>query len=402
MNKIQQDFPIFSTNVSNKNLIYLDSSSTTHKPKIVIKAITDFYSKYNSNVHRGVHTLSEKATIAYEKAHVVVADFIGAASDEVVFTSSTTQSINMLCWGLAKDIKKGDEIVLSLMEHHSNLVPWQQLAKQKGAVLKFIPITEEYRLDMIKAKELIGPRTKIVSVTHISNTLGTVNQVKELAELAHSVGAIMVVDGAQSVPHIKVNVQELNCDFLAFSGHKMCGPTGIGVLYGKKELLEKLDPTVFGGGMIREVTLEGSTWNDLPYRLEAGTPNIAGAIGLAAAIEYLQNIGMDNVEEEMLKITEYGLEKLGQVEGLTLIGPKEVKNRAPIFSFTLKGMHPHDVCQLLDGKGIATRGGTHCTMPLMKELGLSGTTRASFYIYNTTEDVDVLVSALEEIKGTFK
>jgi len=386
--KVKNDFPILT------NIIYLDSASTTQKPTAVIEAITKYYEEDNANVHRGVYKLSLKATMAYENAHEIVAKFIGTQFEEVIFTKGTTESINLLAYSLGKKLQPGDEIVLTEMEHHANIVPWQQLAKEKKLILKFIPITSDFRLDMNKARELITPNTKIISVTHISNVLGTINPVKELAALAHEAGAIMIVDAAQSVPHMPINVKELNCDFLAFSGHKMCGPTGIGVLYGKKELLETMDPFLYGGDMIKEVTFEKSTWNDLPWKFEAGTPHIAGAAGLAAAIEYLQSIGMENIAAQELELTKYTLQKLSAIPGIQLIGPSSFEQRGAVFSFVVDGIHPHDVSELLDKKNICVRGGHHCAMPLHEKLKINGSTRASFYFYTTKEDVDVWIEAL--------
>src|SRR3989344_1773868 len=389
----KDDFPI----LLNTGMIYLDNSATSQKPQQVIEAITHFYENSNANVHRGIYRLSQQATVLYEKAHEIVGTFIGASPDEIIFTSGTTDSLNLLARSLSWNLQNGDEIVLTEMEHHSNLVPWQQIAKERGAVLKFIPVTAEYYLDMKKARELITSKTKIVSVVHISNVLGTINPVHEIAQLAHEVGAVCVVDAAQSVPHLPINVQELDCDFLAFSGHKMCGPTGIGVLYGKKELLRKLVPSTFGGGMIREVSFNDATWADVPAKFEAGTPNIAGAVGLAAAIEYLQTIGMKNIWQHTHSLTEYALTKLSAIEGVTIIGPPAGKDRGAVISFTMNGLHPHDVSELLDKENIAVRGGHHCAMPLMKKLGVQGTTRASLYLYTTKEDVDAFVNVIQNI-----
>ncbi len=391
LTNIRNDFPILT------NIIYLDNSSTTQKPKQVIEAIKKYYEEDNANVHRGVYKLSLKATIAYEKAHEIVAKFINAKFEEVIFTKGTTESLNLLAYSLGKNLKAGDEIVLTEMEHHSNLVPWQQLAKEKSLILKFIPITAEFRLDMQKARELLTTKTKIVSVTHVSNVLGTINPIKELALLAHEKGAVLIVDGAQSVPHMPINVKELNCDFLAFSGHKMCGPTGIGGLYGKKELLEKMDPFLYGGDMIKEVTFEKSTWNDLPWKFEAGTPPIAGAVGLAAAIEYLQAIGMENIQQHEQELTQYVLKKLSALPHIKLLGPATVQDRAAVFSFTIEGMHPHDVSELLDKANICVRGGHHCAMPLHEKLKANGSVRTSLYFYNTREDVNMLIDSIAAI-----
>jgi len=386
------DFPILKN-----NLIYLDNSSTTQKPAKVIEAIKKYYQEENANVHRGIYKLAQKATVLYEKAHEVVAKFIGAEFEEIIFTKGTTEGLNLLAYSLGKNLKEGDEIVLSEMEHHSNLVPWQQIAKEKGAVLKFIPITKDYLLDMDKAKELISNKTKIVSIAHMSNVLGTINPVKEIAELAHKVGAVMVVDAAQSVPHMSVNVNELNCDFLVFSGHKMCAPTGIGVFYGRKELLETMSPFLYGGDMIREVSFTQASWNDLPWKFEAGTPNMAGAAGLLAAIEYLQEIGMENIAAHGQNLTRYALEKLSAIHGLTIVGSINTENRGPVISFNIEGMHPHDLSEMLDKENIAVRGGFHCAMPLFSKLELDGSIRASFYIYNTKEDIDKLVEVVQSI-----
>jgi cysteine desulfurase / selenocysteine lyase len=390
-----EDFPIL------KDIIYLDNSATTQKPQSVINSISKYYSESNANVHRGIHDLSVKATLAYEDAHQVVADFIGAEFEEIIFTSGTTHSLNLVANSLGKSLEKGDEIVLTQMEHHSNIVPWQQLAK-RGVIIKFIPITPDYKLDMEEARQMITDKTKIVSVTHISNVLGTINPVEELANLAHQKGAIMIVDAAQSVPHIPINVKELNCDFLAFSGHKMCGPTGIGVLYGKKRLLEVMEPFMFGGDMIKEVSFKDSTWNDLPWKFEAGTPPIAQAVGLSTAISYLKNIGMEEVAKHNSNLTSYAIEKLNTVSGLKIIGPSDNKNRGAVISFELEGIHPHDISEILNREKIAVRGGHHCAMPLHNLLKIAGTTRASFYIYNTFSDIDVLVESIKKVQEIFK
>jgi cysteine desulfurase / selenocysteine lyase len=399
---MKEDFPI----LNDGKLVYLDNSATTQKPKVVIEVIQKFYTESNANVHRGIHKLSMKATLEYQKAHEVVAKFIGASQREIIFTSGTTQSLNMLARSLGRDLQPGDEILLTEMEHHSNIVPWQEIAKEKGCVVKYIPV-KNYVLDLACAEKLISSKTKILAVTHMSNVLGTINPVKKLAKMVHKVNGVIVVDGAQSVPHFKIDVKDLDCDFLAFSGHKMCGPTGIGVLYGKTELLSKLNPSSFGGGMINEVTLEKSTWADIPERFEPGTPNIAGAIGLMAAVNYLEKIGMDKVWRDSEELTTYALEKLSSVEGIELIGPAvgglsvggpavdgSSGSRGGVISFVVKGMHPHDVSEILDRDNIAVRAGHHCAMPLMEKLGLSGTTRASFYVYNTKQDVDALIQAL--------
>lgn len=398
--EIVKDFPIL--NQPGKRLVYLDSSATSQKPGAVIQSVTDYYQNSNANIHRGVYKLSQKATAEYEYAHEIVAKFINAEFEEVIFTKGTTESLNLLAYSLGNTLNEGDEIVLTQMEHHSNIVPWQQIAKEKKLILRFIPLTKDYTLDLNKARQLITNKTKIVSVVHVSNVLGTINPVKEIAELAHAVNALMVVDVAQSIAHMKIDVRELNCDFLAFSGHKMLAPTGIGVLYGKKELLEKMNPFLYGGDMINEVTFEKSTWNDLPWKFEAGTPNISGAIGLTKAIEYINNIGINKINEYCKTLTSYALEKLSEIEGLKIIGTKNLELRGPVISFTVEGLHPHDLCDILDRDNVAVRGGHHCAMPLMSVLGLSGTARISFYIYNIQEDVDVLVNGIKKAKEIFR
>jgi len=371
------DFPIL------KGITYLDSAATTQKPIHVIDAISHYYKTSNANVHRGLYTLSQKATLAFEDARATVATFINTTPEHIVFTKGTTESLNLLASSL--NLQEGDEIVLTEMEHHANLVPWQQTK----ATLKFIPLKDDYHLDLEAAKELITDKTKIVAVTHISNVLGTINDIETLTQLVHSKGAKIVVDAAQSIAHLTIDIKDI--DFLAFSGHKMCGPTGIGILYGKD--FSNLKPYQFGGDMIKEVTYETSTFQEAPYKFEAGTPNIAGAIGLAAAITYLETATHPH-------ITEYALEKLQSIEGLKIIGPQI--NRAPVFSFTLEGIHPHDVAEILSKHNICVRAGHHCAMPLMKKLNIHGTTRASFYIYNTKEDVDTLVEGIKKVQEVFK
>lgn len=394
----KRDFPL----LMGKNLIYLDNSATTQKPSLVIEAMNNYYKTYNANVHRGIHRLAVQATAAYEHAHQIAADFIGAEFEEIIFTKGTTESLNLLAYSLGKMIQPGDEIVLTEMEHHSNIVPWLQLAKEKGAVIKYIPLTEEYRLDLETAQKLITTKTKIVSVTHMSNVLGTINPVTELTNLAHERGAICIIDAAQSAPHLTINVKEIGCDFLAFSGHKMCGPTGIGVLYGKKALLQEMEPFLYGGDMIKEVTFTSATWNDLPWKFEAGTPPIAEAIGLTAAINYLQKIGVDTIYNHEQELLTYALEKMQQLPYVNIIGPRSNRERGAVLSFTITGIHPHDVSDVLDRYNIAVRGGYHCAMPLMQKLKLPGTTRASFYLYNTKEDVDILIEALKKVQEVFQ
>lgn len=393
--EIKKDFPIFR-----KKLVYLDNASTSQKPQQVIDSVKKFYEEDNANVHRGIYRLSQRSTIAYEKAHEIVAKFINADFREIIFTRGTTESLNLLAYSLGRKLQEGDEIVLTEMEHHSNLVPWQQLAKEKKLVLKFIPVKEDFTLDRQKARRLITEKTKIVAVVHTSNMLGTVNPVKEISKIAHDAGSLVVLDAAQSVPHIPVDVKEIDCDFLAFSGHKMCGPTGIGVLYGKKELLEKMDPFHYGGDMIREVGFNESSWNNIPWKFEAGTPNIAGAIGLASAIEYLQRIGMNEINRYCQELTEYALKELKKVSGLKIIGP--LSNRGPAVSFTLEGIHPHDLSEILDRDNIAIRGGHHCVMPLHSRLGISGTGRVSFYFYNDKVEIDKLIEGVRKAQEIFR
>lgn len=380
---------------------FLDSAASSLTPVSVIEAMNDYYQNFRSNVHRGMYKTAGEATERYEAVRGTVANFLNAAPEEIVFSKGTTESLNLLATSLGRTFGPGDEVVLTEMEHHANLVPWQEAAKRHGFVLKFIPITSEYRLDMEAARALITSKTKAVSIVHASNVLGAVNPAKELAALAHAVGAVLILDAAQSIPHMKIDVRDLDCDFLAFSAHKAYGPTGVGVLYGKKALLEKMEPAQYGGDMIREVKYEGSTWNDAPMKFEAGTPNIAGVIGLGAAIQYLEAIGMDIAEAHDLELTAYALEKLSAIPGVKIVGPT-VGERIGVISFEVSGAHPHDLATLFDREGVAVRGGHHCAMPLMGKLGLSGTCRASFGIYNGKEDVEALVVAIEKAKVTLK
>ena len=397
-----KDFPILKEKVNGKRLAYLDSTATSQKPQQVIDALEDYYKRYNSNVHRGVHTLGSLATDGYEGARETVRRFIHAPYfEEIIFTRGTTASINLVAHSYGDaNVEAGDEIVVTQMEHHANIVPWQQLAKRKNATLKFIPMTDSGELTLEAVKETITDKTKIVAVAHVSNVLGTINDVKSIAQIAHEHGAIISVDGAQSVPHMKVDVQDLDVDFYSFSGHKMLGPTGIGALYGKRELLNQMEPIEFGGDMIDFVGLYESTWTDLPTKFEAGTPLIAQAIGLKAAIEYLENIGFDAIHAHEAEITAYAYEKMSEIEGIDIYGPDKDK-RAGIITFNLKDVHPHDVATALDTEGVAVRAGHHCAQPLMKWLNVSSTARASFYIYNTKEDVDQLVEGLKQTKEFF-
>lgn len=380
---------------------YLDSAASSLTPKPVLDAMDDYYANYRANVHRGMYATSAKATERYEAVRGTVAKFLNASTEEIVFTNGTTDTLNLLATSLGRTYGAGDEVVLTEMEHHANLVPWQEAAKRHGFALKFIPLKNDFTLDMDAARALITPKTKAVSVTHASNALGTVNPAKELAALAHAVGAVMILDAAQSAAHLKLDVRDLDCDFLAFSAHKTYGPTGVGALYGKKALLEKLEPMRYGGDMIREVKLESSTWNDAPWKFEAGTPNIAGVIGFGAALEYLMAINMDTVEAYDQALTAYALERLSKIPGVKLVGPTEGE-RIGAISFEVEGAHPHDLATLFDREGVAVRGGHHCAMPLMTKLGTTGTTRASFGIYNEEKDVDALVDALAKAKATLK
>lgn len=397
---IREQFPILNQEINGKPLVYLDSSATSQKPIQVIEAINEYYRKNNSNVHRGVHTLGSRATDQYEGARDKVKQFLNAKDrGEIIFTRGTTTSLNIVAQSYGLDhVTNEDEIVITPMEHHSNLIPWQQVAKHTGAKLKYIPLKADGTISLEDVRKTVTDKTKIVAVTHVSNVLGTVNPIKEIAEIAHQHGAIIVVDGAQAAPHLKVDVQELNCDFYAFSGHKMLAPTGIGVLYGKRELLEKMEPVEFGGEMIDYVEKFDSTWKELPWKFEGGTPIIAGAIGLGAAIDFLNDIGMENILAHEEKLAAYALERLSEIEGLTIYGPKK---RAALVTFNLGDIHPHDVSTVLDTEGIAIRAGHHCAQVLMKELDVVATARASMYLYNTEEDIDRLVEGLQKAKEYF-
>ncbi|EPI01512.1 cysteine desulfurase, SufS subfamily [Enterococcus faecalis 13-SD-W-01] len=401
--KLKQDFPVLFQEVNDEPFIYLDNAATTQKPKQVLQTIKDYYEQDNANVHRGVHTLSERATRAYEGAREKVRRFINAGETaEVLFTRGTTTSLNWIAESFGAFVQEGDEIVLSYMEHHSNIIPWQQVAKKTGAVLKYIDLTSEGLLDLADAKEKITEKTKIVSIAHVSNVLGVINPVQELAKLAHEKEAVMVVDAAQSIPHMPVDVQEIDCDFLAFSGHKMCGPTGIGVLYGKRQWLEQMEPVEFGGEMIDFVGLHESTWKELPWKFEAGTPNIAGAIALGSAIDYLEAIGLEEIHDYETELAAYALAKLQAIEGLTIYGPSDPAKRTGVIAFNLEGIHPHDTATALDMEGIAVRAGHHCAQPLLKYLDVAATARASFYFYNTKEDADRLAEAILATKEFFQ
>lgn len=404
INKIRKDFPILERKTDNdKRIVYLDSTATSQKPQQVIDAMNNYYQKSNANIHRGVHTLAEEATAMYEGAREKIAKFINAkTSREIIYTRNTTESINLVAYSWARaNLKAGDLVILTEMEHHSNLVPWHMLQAEKNIELDFIPVTENGLLDLDTYKSLLDRSPKLVSFTHMSNVLGTVNPVQEMIAMAHQVGAIVLVDGAQSVPHLSVDVQKLDADFYAFSAHKMCGPTGIGILYGKSALLESMPPFLGGGDMIKEVKLRSFRANTLPHKFEAGTPAIAEAIGLGAAVDYLSNIGMDAISKHEHEITEYALERLEEITGLKLFGPSADK-KGGVAAFTLDGIHPHDVAQILDQDGIAVRAGHHCAQPLHEKFGIPATSRASFYLYSTKDEVDLLVNGLYKVKELFK
>jgi cysteine desulfurase/selenocysteine lyase len=400
---VRADFPILDRTINGKRLVFLDSAASSQKPVQVIEAIGHYYRTSHANVHRGIYRLSEEATDAYESARARIARFINAASKrEIIFTRNATESINLVAysWGRS-NLRAGDEILLTEMEHHANLVPWQVLAQEKDAKLRFIPITDDGRLDLSEVDELLTERTKLVAFTQASNVLGTLTPARKIVDMAHGVGAVTLVDGAQAAPHMPVDVQALGCDFYAFSGHKMCGPTGVGVLWGRRELLESMPPFLTGGEMIRRVELETSEWAEVPHKFEAGTPAIAEVIGLGAAVDYLTDLNMGAIRAHEKELTAYALERLIEVPGLTLYGPMDVETRGGVVAFVLDGVHPHDVAAILDGEAVAVRAGHHCAMPLHKRLSLPATTRASFYLYNTPEEVDRLVEALYKVKHIF-
>ncbi len=401
--QIRQDFPILKREVHpGVQLVYLDSTATTQKPTQVIETMNNYYRSYNANVHRGVHTLAEEATGAYEESRQRVADFINAHSaKEIIFTRNTTESINLVAytWGRTF-LQEDDLVILTEMEHHSNLVPWQILAVEKGIRLEFIPVTQDGLLDLDEYLKLLEQKPKLVSFTHMSNVLGTINPAKQIVHLAHLAGAIAMIDGAQSVPHFPVDIQDLDADFLAFSGHKICGPTGIGVLFGKFELLNKMPPFLGGGEMIKKVLLRSFVPNDLPHKFEAGTPAIAESIGLHAALDYVDRVGMDKIAAHEREVITYALERLEEVPGLKVLGP-EANHRGGVAAFTFDGIHPHDIAQVLDQDGIAVRAGHHCAMPLHEKFNIPATTRASFYLYNTTNEVDRLIEGLYKVKRYF-
>ncbi|MEO2204418.1 cysteine desulfurase [Paenibacillus pabuli] len=398
---IREQFPILHQEINGHPLVYLDNAATSQKPLAVINAMKHYYEFENSNVHRGVHTLGSRATDAYEGAREKVAKFINARrTQEIIFTRGTTTALNMVASSYGRSVcKEGDEIVITPMEHHSNLIPWQQVAKATGATLKYIPLQPDGNIDLADVEKTITNKTKIVAIAYVSNVMGVIHPVKQIAEIAHRNGAVMVVDGAQSTPHMKVDVQDLDCDFYALSGHKMCGPTGIGALYGKKALLESMEPVEFGGEMIDDVGLYESNWKELPWKFEGGTPIIAGAVGLGAAIDFLEQIGMDEIAHHESVLAAYATERMAEIDGLTIYGP--AKRHVGVVTFNLGDVHPHDVATVLDASGVAIRAGHHCCQPLMRWLQVSSTARASFYLYNNEQDVDRLVSALIQTKEYF-
>jgi cysteine desulfurase/selenocysteine lyase len=404
VNAIRGDFPILEREVYGKRLVYLDNAATSQKPRQVIDALVRYYESYNANIHRAVHALGEEATAAYEEARGKVARFIGAPSTEsVIFTRNTTEAINLVAyaWGRA-NVGEGDEIILTQMEHHSNLIPWQQLAAEKGATIRYIEIKPNGTLELGNLGELFSEHTKLLAMPHVSNSLGTINPAEEIVAEARKRGVTTLIDGAQAVPHMPVDVEAVGADFYAFSAHKMLGPTGVGVLYARPELLEEMAPFLGGGEMIRKVTLEGATWNDLPWKFEAGTPNIADVIAFGSAIDYLDALGMDNVRRHEVEVTTYAMERLRRLDDVTLYGPDEPDQRGGVVSFNYGDLHPHDVGTILDRHGVAIRAGHHCTQPLMRCLGVTGTARASFYIYNTKDEVDALIEGLKAARDFFK
>lgn len=397
--RVREDFPILSVRRSDgKPLVYLDNAATSLKPRSVIDAIVEYYERYTVNVHRGVYRLSHEATRIYEDSRERIARFIGVSPDELVFVKNTTEAINLVAYGL--DWNPGDEVITTVMEHHSNLVPWQMVRDRYGVKLRFIDITSEGLLDVGRLSDLLSERTRLISLTHVSNVLGTINPVEDIARIARRNGILVLVDAAQSVPHIPVDARRIGCDFLAFSGHKMLGPTGIGCLYVRRGVEDLLKPVFTGGEMVGRVSLDRATWSGMPWRMEPGTPNIAGAIGLAAAVDYLSNLGMSSVRSYEDRLTDYTLKRMSEIDGVSIYGPRDVRYRSGIVAFNLEGLDPHDVALLLDElENIAVRSGVHCAEPLHNRLGLSGTVRASFYVYNTLEEVDILCDTLEKVKG---
>jgi len=403
VSKIRMDFPILNRKIHGKPLVYLDNAATSQKPQQVINSLVDYYSNHNANIHRGIHTLAEEATAMHEEAREKIRKFIGAKSaKEIIFVRNSTEAINLVAYSWGRNfLKAGDEIILSESEHHSNIIPWQILAKEKGIKLLFIPLTEEGKLDLDYFKKILSKKVKLISLVHISNVLGTINPVSQIGRLAHEVGAKFLIDAAQSVPRMPIDVTRSNCDFLAASGHKMLGPTGIGFLWAKEDILEEMPPFLGGGDMIREVYLTHSLWNELPWKFEAGTPNIADAIALGAAVDYLLSLGMDNIFKHEKELTSYALDRLSNLSDLMIYGPKNTRDKTGVISFSVKGIHPHDVAQVLDRDGIAIRSGFHCAMPLHQKLKLPATCRASFYIYNTKEEIDKLAEGIQKTLKIF-
>ena len=398
---IRAQFPALHQEVNSRPLVYFDNAATSQKPQMVIDAISNYYSKENSNIHRGVHFLSQQATSKYEAAREAVRRFINARSiEEIIFTRGTTEAINLVSSCLARSLfKEGDEIIISAIEHHSNIVPWQMACEQYGAILKVIPVLDSGELNMDAYRDLLNEKTKLVAINHISNALGTINPIEEIIPLAHAKGALVLIDGAQAVPHAKVDVQNLNADFYCFSAHKMYGPTGVGILYGKKDILKKMPPYQGGGEMIKEVNFEGTTYNDLPFKFEGGTPNIAGGIGMEAAIRFMEEVGVENIAKQETDLLAYATEKLKTLAGIRFIG--EAKNKAGLVSFIMEGIHPYDAGSTLDKLGVAIRTGHHCAQPVMDRFGIPGTMRASFAVYNTKEEIDIFIAGLERVKLMF-
>ncbi len=403
VHKLRKEFPTLHQEVNGKYLAYLDNAATSQKPRGVLDAVDHYYKKDNANVHRGIHELSRRATLAYEGAREKVASWIGAAEpSEIVWTRGTTESINLVAatWGLDQ-LRKGDEILLTTLEHHSNIVPWQLVARRTGARLKYLEMDDQGRLRLEELDGLLTDRTRLVALNHVSNALGTINPVRDVVARAHAAGALVLIDGAQAVPHMKVDVGELGADFYAFSSHKMCGPTGVGVLWARKEILEGMSPYQGGGEMISLVERDVSTWASVPHKFEAGTPNIAGAVGAAAAVEFMEEVGYDTIREHESAILGYALDRLGEIPGMEIYGPRDPRERSGVISFGLGDAHPHDIATILDSEGVAIRAGHHCAQLVMKHLGVAATTRASFSMYNTSDDVDRLIAGLEVVRGIF-
>lgn len=399
---VKKDFPILKREVNGKLIVYLDSGATSQKPEMVLRAEREYYEKHNANVHRGAHTLGDEATQMYQDSREKVARFIGGRSEEIIFVRNTTEAINLVAyaWGL-DNLHTGDVVVTTVMEHHADMVPWQEVARRTGARVEVVGLTEDGQVDMDDYANKLKLKPKMLAVVHVSNALGTINPVALMTKMAHKVGAVVLVDGAQSVPHMKVEMNKIGCDFYAFSGHKMLGPMGIGVLWGRRAILEKMSPFLTGGGMIGEVTTTSSTWAEVPEKFEAGTPNVAGAVGLASAIEYLEKLGLENVREHDKELTAYGIQQLAKLKNIKILGTRDVGKRSGSVSFEYQGVHAHDVATVLDSEGVAVRSGHHCTMPLHNRLGISASIRASFNVYTTKEDIDALVTALAKVKEVF-